>query len=96
MPERPPSIPSSATNTNERKSSVASVQSYMEPSPTLKYGFHNRGFDLSSENGTLPSDAGERQYIEILPEEGTPSNGHIILHNNEEDPSPYDNSTGSV
>ncbi|XP_071137169.1 uncharacterized protein [Mytilus edulis] len=92
LPERPPSLQSNGTNSGDRKISVTSVQSYMEPSPTLKYGFTNRGLNISEEN--TDSNGNDRFYTEIFPD--PPSNGHIQfthLHNQpEEEISPYDNS----
>lgn len=92
LPERPPSLQSSPLSTAERKGSVITLQSYMEPSPTIKYGFHNHGVNLTGENGTMKSDKNDNQYLEIQPEPSMPSNGHIILHNQDDDVT-YDNTS---
>ncbi|XP_052089238.1 uncharacterized protein LOC127725976 isoform X1 [Mytilus californianus] len=92
LPERPPSLQSNKTDSGDRKISVTSVQSYMEPSPTLKYGFVNRGLNIQEED--TDSNGNDRFYTEIFPD--PPSNGQIQFthsHNqSEEEISPYDNS----
>jgi hypothetical protein len=62
----------------------------MEPSPSQKYGFDNRGLDISEEhiqNGNINDDG---FYTEILPD--ISPNRHTNLHNQVDDASPYDNS----
>lgn len=89
LPDRPSSAQSYPTGTGERKLSVTSVQTYMEPSPSQVYGFDNRGLDISEEhiqNGYINAD---QCYTEILPD--ISPNRHINLHNQVEDASPYDN-----
>lgn len=74
----------------DRPSSETSVQTYMEPSPSQKYGLNNHGLDISEEhiqNGNINDD---RFYTEILPD--ISPNRHINLHNQVDDASPYDNS----